>query len=204
MNESTLHIHFDYIVTNDNQLCLGVVILDGDDGELLSSNMTKFNIAKKQGNNFHYTLSAFGYAFEHSLSYLQSEDLLDMFTTLTFCNQNKYIFNWFTTAKYAAKYTKAMTNVYKSYKKLLENLEDTEITFSEIKGTKNQAKLSLKNQPTLEQMPHNKMFTGSKKAITDYLNDTDKTSLFFSEIPFDIEPSHEESVEDLIKELNEL
>lgn len=207
MSVPNLYIHFDYVVTVNNRLHLGVILTDGEDGELLSSSMKEFDVSQRQGNNFHYTLSAFGYAFTYVKEFLEEDDLVDAFETLTFCNQNHHIFTWFKTAEYDAnKYQKAMKNVFQSFKNLLELFDDNDVdfVFSTIKGKKNAAKLALKNHPAIEQMPHKALLNKQKENINSF-SSMPETTIFFTDDPFDFsqEPAPE-SIDDLIKDLNSL
>ena len=123
-------VYFDYKDAGTD-IVLGVIVHDGSSTVLRDSK----KVPKVEGQtNYEFSLEAWKWATDVVLN----ED----FDEVTFCNQNKLIFDW----AISGRYTKARAHYYESIIGNIQQMIDAgyEANFEVVKGEKNLAKKYLK------------------------------------------------------------
>lgn len=146
---SKLEVYFDFVeIGNDIEVGMAIV----EDEEVVGSYVKEYEDAKRltNGNNYHFTLTAWRDAVRYLITYVISEGLEDELEQVTFCNQNALIFKWASSGECSETYARILAQVMDATHSLNDLASGLRYAFKKVESKNNRVKKLLKKRKSLK------------------------------------------------------
>lgn len=146
---SKLEVFFDYVAIGSD-IEVGVAIVEDD--EVVGSKLKTYENAKvlTNGNNYHFTLTAWRDAVKYLITYVIQEGLETDLEQVTFCNQNHLIFKWASSGKCDETYARILAQVMDATTSLNDLTSNLRYAFKKVASKNNRVKKLLKKRKELK------------------------------------------------------